>query len=286
MAPVLLDGDALAASLRREMAQELAADGLRPRMATVLVGDDPASRSYIGRKHFDCDEIGIDADLVALPSDIGPERLMAEVACLNADASVDGFFVQFPLPDGFGYDELAVAAAIDPEKDIDGLAPVNLGRLMAGAEGLLPCTPAAILALLRGYDVPLAGRHVVIIGRGLLVGRPLVMLLSAQGVDATVSLLNSRTPDLGAFTRAADVVIAAAGVPDLVTAGMLRPGAAAVGVGITYDDAGNMVSDLAGDVTSVAGHVTPPHGSVGALTRAMLLRNLITAARRRRARNG
>lgn len=279
-AGVVLDGDALAAALRRQMAQDLAASGLRPRMVTVLVGENPASRAYIARKHGDCAELGIEADLRALPETVGQEGLLAEVARLNADPAVDGFFVQFPLPEGQDYDERAVAAAILPRKDIDGLSPENLGRLVAGTEGLPPCTPAAVLALLRHHGVPLAGRHVVIVGRGLLVGRPLALMLSARGVDASVTLLNSHIPDLAALTRLADVVISAAGVPDLIRAPMIRPGAAAVGVGISYDDDGRMVSDLAGDVAGVAGFVTPPHGSVGALTRAMLLRNLIDAARR------
>lgn len=274
MPAVRLDGDALAATLRRGMAAEVARLPRPPRMATVLVGDNPASRSYIARKHADCAELGIRADPVALPADTPAADLLATVARLNADPAVDGFFVQFPLP--AGHDELAVAAAIAPGKDIDGLHPVNLGRLVTGQPGLRPCTPAAVLALLQGYDVPLAGRHVVIVGRGLLVGRPLALMLSARGVDATVTLAHSATPDLAALTRRADVVIAAASRPDLIRADMIRPGAAAVGVGISHVD-GRMVSDLAADVAQVAGHVTPPHGSVGALTRTMLLRNLIDA---------
>lgn len=277
MTAVLLDGDALAATLRRTMAGQVARLPRPPRMATVLVGDNPASQSYIARKHADCAELGIQADLIALPADTAAHILLAEVARLNADPAVDGFFVQFPLPDG--HDERAIAAAIAPDKDIDGLSPENLGRMVAGLPGHLPCTPAAVLALLQGHGVALAGRHVVIVGRGLLVGRPLALMLSARGVDATVTLAHSATPDLAALTRQADVVIAAAGQPDLIRADMIRPGAAAVGVGISYAG-GQMVSDLAQDVAQVAGHVTPPHGSVGALTRAMLLRNLIDAAAR------
>lgn len=277
MAAVLLDGDALAATLRRDMAAAVGRLPRPPRMATVLVGDDPASRAYIGRKHADCAELGIAADLVALPADTTPAALLDTVARLNADPAVDGFFVQFPLPGG--HDARAVAAAIAPDKDIDGLAPENLGRMIAGLPGLRPCTPAAILALLHGYDVPLAGRDVVVVGRGPLVGRPLALMLSARGVDATVTLAHSGTPDLPALTRRADVVIAAAGQPGLIRADMIRPGAAVVGVGISYVG-GQMVSDLAADVAGVAGHVTPPHGSVGALTRAMLLANLIDAVRR------
>ena len=277
MTAVLLDGDALAATLRRTMADRVARLPRPPRMATVLVGDNPASRSYIARKHADCLELGIAADLIALPADTAAAVLLAEVARLNADPAVDGFFVQFPLPDGL--DERAIAAAIAPAKDIDGLSPENLGRMVADLPGHLPCTPSAVLALLQGYGVALAGRHVVIVGRGLLVGRPLALMLSARGVDATVTLAHSATPDLAALTCQADVVIAAAGQPDLIRADMMRPGAAAVGVGISYAG-GQMVSDLAQDVAQVAGHVTPSHGSVGALTRAMLLRNLIDAAAR------
>lgn len=277
MPAVLLDGDALAATLRRDMAATVARLPRPPRMATVLVGDNPASRSYTARKHADCAELGIAADLIALPADTPPAALLATVARLNADPAVDGFFVQFPLPDG--HDELAVAAAIAPVKDIDGLHPVTLGRLLTGQPGLIPCTPAAVLALLQGYGVPLAGRHVVVVGRGLLVGRPLAVMLAAKGVDATVTLAYSATPDLAALTARADVVIAAAGQPDLIRADMIRPGATAVGVGISHVN-GQMVSDLAADVAQVAGHVTPPHGSVGALTRAMLLRNLIAVAGR------
>ncbi|ARO15029.1 methylenetetrahydrofolate dehydrogenase (NADP+) / methenyltetrahydrofolate cyclohydrolase [Ketogulonicigenium robustum] len=273
---VLLDGDALAARLRQEMAARVAASGIRPVMATVLVGTDPASESYVARKHQDCAEIGIEALNIRLPEQATPADVLAEVARLNADLDVDGFFVQFPLPPG--HDEQAVAAAIDPAKDIDGLHPENLGRLITGRGGIPPCTPMAVLALLRGYGIALAGQHVVIIGRGLLVGRPLAMLLSAPGIDASVTLLHSKTPDLATFTRSADIVIAAAGHPALVTAEMIRVGATVVGVGITYGDDGAMVSDIAADVAGKAGAVTPPHGSVGPLTRAMLLQNVINIA--------
>ncbi|ADO43176.1 bifunctional methylenetetrahydrofolate dehydrogenase/methenyltetrahydrofolate cyclohydrolase [Ketogulonicigenium vulgare] len=273
---LLLDGDALAAKLRQQMTERVAASGIRPVMATVLVGDNPASESYVARKHKDCREIGIEALRIRLPAGASPEQVLAEVARLNDDPSVDGFFVQFPLPEG--HDEQAIAAAIRPDKDIDGLHPENLGRLITGKGGIPPCTPMAVLSLLRGYNVPLAGKHVVIIGRGLLVGRPLAMVLSAPGVDASVTLLHSQTPDIAAFTRNADVVIAAAGHPELIRADMIRAGATVVGVGITYGDDGAMVSDIAADVSAIAGAVTPAHGSVGSLTRAMLLQNLINLA--------
>jgi len=273
-----LDGDVLAARLRQDLKARVAglrARGVVPAMATVLVGDNPASLSYVGRKHADCAEIGIAARDIRLPATTDRQELLAGIARLNADPAIQGFLVQLPLPAGL--DEAEALEAVDPGKDMDGLHPVNLGRLLAGRPGLLPCTPAGVLALLNHHDVPLAGRHVVVIGRGALVGRPLAMLLSMPGVDATVTLEHSRTPDLAGLTRQADVIVSAAGRTDLVTAAMVRPGAAVVGVGITYLD-GQMVSDIADDVAGVARWVTPRHGSVGSLTRAMLLKNLLDIA--------
>lgn len=273
-----LDGDVLAARLRQDLKTRVAglrARGVIPAMATVLVGDNPASLSYVGRKHADCAEIGIAARDIRLPATTDRRELLAEISRLNADPATHGFLVQLPLPAGL--DEAEALEAVDPGKDMDGLHPVNLGRLLAGRPGLLPCTPAGVLALLNHHDVPLAGRHVVVIGRGALVGRPLAMLLSMPGIDATVTLAHSRTPDLASLTRQADVVVSAAGRTDLVTAAMVRPGVAVVGVGITYLD-GQMVSDVADDVAEVARWVTPRHGSVGSLTRAMLLKNLLDIA--------
>jgi methylenetetrahydrofolate dehydrogenase (NADP+) / methenyltetrahydrofolate cyclohydrolase len=278
---VCLDGDVLAATLRRQMAARatrLRAIGVTPKLATVLVGDNPASASYIARKHADCAEIGIKATDIRLPAKTSQAQLLAHVAALNADPLVHGLMVQLPLPAGL--DDDAALAAVDPAKDIDGLHPENLGRLLAGTPGLLPCTPHAIWQLLRHHQVPLKGAKVVIIGRGPLVGRPLSMLLSMRGIDASVTLLHSASRDIAEATRAADVVIAALGRPGFVTADMVRPGAAVVGVGITYGDGCSMVSDVAEDVASVAGHVTPPHGSVGPLTRAALLQNLLEIAER------
>lgn len=277
----LMDGEVLAAGLRRQMAARR--HELGPvSMVSVLVGEDAASLAYLGRKHQDCAEIGVAARLLRLPASCTEAELLAVVQSLNADPAVDGFFVQFPLPPGLS--EARVAAAIAPEKDIDGLHPVNLGRLLAGLPGLRPCTPMAVLTLLRGHDVALAGRRVAVIGRGALVGRPLAVLLAAPGVDAVVTQLHRSAGDWRAVTRAADVVISAAGVPGLLRAADLRPGAAVVGVGISYDAAGRMVSDLDPDVASVAGHVTPPDGRVGPLTRAMLLQNLLQAAAARLGR--
>lgn len=184
--------------------------------------------------------------------------------------------MQFPLPEGL--DEGEAASSILPTKDIDGLHPYNLGRLLAGTPTVLPCTPAGVLALLESWDIRLSGKRVLVIGRGTLVGRPLAMLLSLRGVDATVTLAHRRTPDLAELARQSDVIISAAGVPDLVTRDMVKPGAAVVGVGITYDADGQLVSDIADDVAAVAGWKTPRHGSVGALTRAFLLANLLQLA--------
>ncbi|WP_430251182.1 bifunctional 5,10-methylenetetrahydrofolate dehydrogenase/5,10-methenyltetrahydrofolate cyclohydrolase [Neorhizobium sp. DAR64860/K0K1] len=279
MTATLLDGEALAARLRREMTAEVAglrARGIAPKMVTVLVGDDPASATYIGRKHADCAEVGIEAIDLRLPSDTTTEALLERIAAVNADPAIYGQMVQLPLPPDI--DETKVMTAVSPAKDIDGLHPQNLGLLLAGKPGLLPCTPAAILALLQGNAVPLAGRRVAIIGRGQLVGRPLAMLLSARGTDATVTLLHSGSRDIAEDVRRADIVIAALGQPGFVTADMVKPGAAVVGVGISYGTDGSMISDVAADVADVAGWVTPPQGSVGALTRAMLLRNLLQIA--------
>lgn len=278
MGAVLLDGDALARRRFTELAARVTAlreKDVVPRLATVLVGENPASASYIGRKHENCAELGIASDDIRLPENTEEAVLLRRVAALNADPAIHGVLVQLPLPAQI--DEARAGEAVAPAKDVDGLHPINLGRLLAGKPGLLPCTPAGIEDLLRAQDVPLAGRRVAIIGRGMLVGRPLAMLLSLPGTDAEVTLLHSRSPDLAEVTRRADVVIAAAGRPGLVTADMVRPGAAVVGVGISYVD-GQMISDIAEDVAAVAGHVTPPHGSVGAMTRAHLLDNLVKIA--------
>jgi methylenetetrahydrofolate dehydrogenase (NADP+) / methenyltetrahydrofolate cyclohydrolase len=279
MTATLLDGDALAALWRLEIKAEVAslhAAGVRPALASVLIGDDPASAVYVGRKHADCHETGITARDIRLPTNTTQAELLDCLAMLNATPGLHGVLVQLPTPAHL--DGEAAILAIDPAKDIDGLHPMNLGRLLSGAEGLQPCTPAAIIGLLQAYDIPLSGRRVAVIGRGPLVGRPLALMLSCRDIDAVVTVLHSGVMDLKAITRECDVVISAAGSPGLVTADMIAPDAAVVGVGITYVD-GRMVSDIAADVAAKAAFVTPPHGSVGPLTRAMLLKNLIRAAR-------
>ena len=279
-AAICLDGEALAASLRAEIALEvrdLTARGITPLLATVLVGDDPASASYIARKHQDCAETGIAARDIRLGSDISTEMLSETIDTLNRDPAVHGLMVQLPLPGHLDGDD-AIEAVL-PVKDIDGLHPFNLGRLVSGKPRLPPCTPAGILALLQHHQVPLTGRRVAILGRGALVGRPLAMLLSQRGIDATVTLLHSKSADVAAELRRADIVIAALGAAGFVTPNMVKPGAALVGVGISYTEDGRMVSDIDEACRAIAGWMTPPHGSVGALTRAMLLKNLVTCAR-------
>lgn len=280
---IVLDGDLLAIEVRQEMKSRVAAlktAGVTPKIATVLVGDDPASHSYIARKHADCLELGIESVDLRLPDDIEMSGLLAQVADLNRDEGVHGFLVQLPLPSHL--DEEVVLSAVDPSKDIDGLHPVNLGALCAGFPKIMACTPSGILTLLRHYQVPLAGKNITIIGRGMLTGRPLAMLLSLPGIDASVTLLHSKSENIADHTKRADVMISAAGQPDLVTADMIKPGAAVVGVGISYNANSEAVSDIADDVAGVAGWVTPRYGSVGALTRAKLLSNLIDCAERAR----
>ena len=273
---ILLDGDALAADWRARLKARAQAHGaVRPCLVTVLVGEDEASRAYVGRKHRDCEELGFASRQIDLPASTSQADLLALIDILNRDPGCHGLLVQFPLPAQL--DQAAVIEAISPAKDVDGLHPVNLGRMLSGQPGLRPCTPSAIVALLQAYDVPLAGRRVAIIGRGLLVGRPLATMLADPAIDAVPTLLHRGTDALESVVRDSDIVIAAAGQPDLVRASMIRPGACVVGVGITYVD-GHMVSDIAPDVAQVAAYVTPPHGSVGAMTRAMLMRNLLDAA--------
>ncbi|MCL2465198.1 MAG: bifunctional methylenetetrahydrofolate dehydrogenase/methenyltetrahydrofolate cyclohydrolase, partial [Micrococcales bacterium] len=244
-------------------------------LGTVLVGDDPASSIYVAGKHRDCAEVGIDSIQVKLPADAGQAAVAAEIAALNANPSCTGFIVQLPLPPDMDAD--ALLASVDPDKDVDGLTPINLGRLMAGSSGILPCTPRGIVELLSRYDVPLKSAEVVVVGRGLTVGRPLAVLLTRRGVDATVTQCHSATRDLAAHTRQADVVVMATGQPHMLTADMVKPGAAVIDVGITRVD-GKPVGDVVPDVAEVAGYLTPNPGGVGPMTRAMLLANLVDQA--------
>jgi methylenetetrahydrofolate dehydrogenase (NADP+)/methenyltetrahydrofolate cyclohydrolase len=278
VAATTLDGKATAAAIRGELTARVAAlagMGRRPGLGTLLVGDDPGSRWYVNAKHSDCAQVGIASIQRELPATASLEDVLAVVDELNADPACTGYIVQLPLPTGI--EESVVLERIDPAKDADGLHPVNLGRLVLGVPGALPCTPVGIVELLRRYDVPLAGAEVVVVGRGITVGRPLGLLLTRRTENATVTLCHTGTRDLAAHTRTADVIVAAAGVPDLITADMVKPGAAVLDVGVSRVD-GRIAGDVAADVREVAGHVAPNPGGVGPMTRAMLLANVVLAA--------
>jgi methylenetetrahydrofolate dehydrogenase (NADP+) / methenyltetrahydrofolate cyclohydrolase len=276
----LLDGKAVAARIREDLAQRVAALGARGvgvGLGTVLVGDDPGSHTYVNMKHRDCAEVGITSIRRDLPADASQADVEQAVAELNADPGCTGFLVQLPLPTGL--DERPVLESVDPAKDVDGLHPVNLGRLVLMWPGPLPCTPKGIVALLRHYAVPLRGAEVTVIGRGVTVGRSLGLLLGRRQENATVTLCHTGTRDLGAHTRKADIVVAAAGVPGLVTADMIKPGAAVLDVGVSRVD-GRIAGDVASDVPEIAGWVAPNPGGVGPMTRAMLLSNVVERAER------
>ncbi|MGI5118982.1 bifunctional methylenetetrahydrofolate dehydrogenase/methenyltetrahydrofolate cyclohydrolase [Marinactinospora thermotolerans] len=280
MSAQILDGKATAAAIRAELKERvsaLRAKGVVPGLGTVLVGDDPGSHSYVAGKHRDCAEVGIHSIRRDLPATATQAEVEAAVEELNADPACTGYIVQLPLPKGL--DENRVLELIDPAKDADGLQPSNLGRLVLMQQAPLPCTPRGIVELLNRYDVPLKGAEVVVVGRGVTVGRPLGLLLTRRSENATVTLCHTGTRDLAEHTRRADIVVAGAGVPGLITADMVKPGAAVLDVGITRTEAG-LVGDVALDVREVAGHVAPNPGGVGPMTRAMLLVNVVEAAER------
>ncbi|MFI5066376.1 MAG: bifunctional methylenetetrahydrofolate dehydrogenase/methenyltetrahydrofolate cyclohydrolase [Streptosporangiales bacterium] len=281
MTAQILDGKATAASIKADLAARVAAlasRGVVPGLGTVLVGDDPGSRAYVNGKHRDCAEVGIASIRRELPADASQQQVEAVVDELNADPACTGYIVQLPLPAGIDANE--ILGRIDPAKDADGLHPVNLGHLVLGQAGPLPCTPRGIVVLLRRYDVPIGGAEVTVVGRGITVGRTLGLLLTRRSENATVTLCHTGTKDLAAHTRAADIVVVAAGRPGLLTAGMVRPGTAVLDVGITRTDAG-LVGDVAPEVREVAGYLAPMPGGVGPMTRAMLLANVVDAAEAR-----
>ena len=278
MTATLLDGKASAAEVKADLrarVEALRARGIVPGLGTVMVGEDPGSQAYVAGKHRDCAEVGIESVRVDLPADATQEQVVAEIQRLNADPAVTGYIVQLPLPRHL--DANQVLALMDPAKDADGLHPTNLGRLVLGDPAPLPCTPRGIVALLRRYEVPIDGAEVVIVGRGVTVGRPLGLLLTRRSENATVTLCHTGTRDLSTHLRSADIVVAAAGVPHLVTAADVKPGAAVLDVGITRTEAG-LVGDVAPDVLEVAGFVAPMPGGVGLMTRAMLLANVVEIA--------
>jgi methylenetetrahydrofolate dehydrogenase (NADP+)/methenyltetrahydrofolate cyclohydrolase len=276
MTAQILDGTATLKTIKAELAERVAAmkeRGLVPGLGTVLVGDDPGSHWYVGAKHKDCAEIGITSIRRDLPASATQEEVEAVIDELNADPSCTGFIVQQPT----GLDEFALLSRVHPDKDVDGLHPTNLGKLVLGKAGPLPCTPVGVIELLRRHGVQIAGAEVVVVGRGLTVGRPLGLLLRRRSENATVTLCHTGTKDLAAHVRQADIVVAAAGVPGIITAAMVKPGAAVLDVGVSRVE-GKVAGDVADDVAGVAAWVSPNPGGVGPMTRAMLLSNIVEIA--------
>ncbi|MSO78055.1 MAG: bifunctional 5,10-methylenetetrahydrofolate dehydrogenase/5,10-methenyltetrahydrofolate cyclohydrolase [Acidimicrobiia bacterium] len=283
MSAELLDGNAFLERTKERLRGRVDAlidRGITPGLGTILVGDDPNSSAYVRSKRDDGAEIGIGSHHRELSADVSWTHLHAEINAFNHDPAVDAFIVQLPLPDGI--DEEAALRSVDPEKDADGLHPVNLGRLVMGVKGPRPCTPLGIQGLLAEHGVPIAGKHVVIIGRGLTIGRPLALLLALKepNANAAVTVVHTGVDDLASYTRRADILIAAAGRASIVTPDMVKPGAAVVSAGITMDGR-KVVPDVDESVAEVAGWITPRLGGVGPTTRAMLLSNTVDAAERR-----
>lgn len=273
-----LDGVATAAAIKAELATRVAAlreRGVVPGLATVLVGEDPASQNYVRMKHRDCEQVGISSIRVELPADATAAQVEDAIRRLNADDACTGYIVQLPIPKHL--DENWALSLIDPDKDADGLHPINLGRLVLNEPATLPCTPRGIVELVRRHGVGWEGAEVVVVGRGITVGRPLGLILTRRSENATVTLCHTGTRDLADHTRRADIVVAAAGVPGMVTADMIREGAVCIDVGVSRVD-GKTVGDLAPDVWDKAAWVTPNPGGVGPMTRAMLLSNVVDRA--------
>jgi len=277
----ILDGKAAAAAIKTDLGQrvgDLRAAGIVPGLGTILVGADPGSQIYVAGKHRDCAQVGIESLRVELPPEASQREVEDAVDRLNADPACTGYIVQLPLPRGL--DEHDVIARIDPAKDADGLHPMNLGWLVLGRPAPLPCTPRGIVDLLCRHDVPIAGARVCIIGRGITVGRSLGLLLSRRSENATVTLCHTGTSDLAAEVHRADIVVSAAGVPGIVGADMVRPGAAVLDVGVSRDADGKIAGDVDPEAAEVAGWMSPNPGGVGPMTRAMLLSNVVEAAER------
>jgi methylenetetrahydrofolate dehydrogenase (NADP+)/methenyltetrahydrofolate cyclohydrolase len=283
----ILDGKAVAAAIKADLATRLAGlreRGVVPGLGTVLVGDDPGSRWYVDAKHRDCAEVGLESIRVELPATASQADVEKAVDGLNDDPECTTYIVQLPLPGGI--DENAIIGRIDPAKDADGLHPTNLGWLVLGQDAPLPCTPRGIVELLRRHDVEIAGANVVVVGRGVTVGRPLGLLLTRRSENATVTLCHTGTRDLAAEVRRADIVVAAAGVPGIITADMVKPGAAVLDVGVSRDEGGKIQGDVDPSVHEVAAWVAPNPGGVGPMTRAMLLTNVVEVAEQHLAGSG
>ena len=277
---IILDGRATLAAIKLSLASEvlkLKERGVVPGLGTILVGDDPGSHSYVGMKHKDCAEVGINSIRIDLPATATQAEVEDAVLSLNADPACAGYLVQLPLPKGL--DANRVLGLIDPDKDADGLHPVSLGKLVLGEPGPLPCTPRGIVELLRAFDVNLDGAEVCVVGRGITVGRPLGLLLTRKSENSTVTLCHTGTKDLASHLKRADIIVAAAGVPHMVTPELVRPGAAVLDVGVSRVD-GKLTGDVDPAVVEVAGHFAPNPGGVGPMTRAMLLTNVVEAASR------
>ena len=277
-----LDGELVAATIKADLVlrvQALADRGITPGLGTILVGDDGPSANYVAMKHRDCAELGIVSRGEHLPGSATLPDVLAVVDDYNADPGLDAVLIQYPFPDGLDYETALLR--LDPAKDADGLHPVNLGRLVMGTEAPVACTPAGIQALLMHYDIPIAGRHVVIVGRGLTIGRPLANLLTLKqpGANAAVTVVHTGVADLASYTRQADILISAAGTPGLITPDLVKPGAVVVGAGVRYEGR-KVLPDVADEVAEVASWMSPRLGGVGPMTRALLYRNTVEAAER------
>lgn len=283
MTAQILDGKALAEEMRARLLERIAAlsaRGITPGLGTILVGDDGPSANYVAMKHRDCAALGIASVDERLPADATEADVEAVIDRLNADPAVDAYLMQYPFPPHLDFERLLMR--VDPAKDVDGLHPVNLGKLVQGVDAPLACTPAGIVKLLEHYGVGVAGRHVVIIGRGMTIGRPLANLLTLKrpNANAAVTVVHTGVEDIAHYTRMADIVVAAAGSPGILTADMVKPGAVVVAAGVQYEGR-KVLSDVADDVAEVAGWISPRLGGVGAMTRAMLYENTVQAAERR-----
>jgi len=281
MGAVIADGKALASEIEKDVAREsvgLNESGIVPHLAVVIVGEDPASRVYVRNKQRACERCGIKSTLIEMPQDSSQEEIISTVEELNSDDSVHGILVQSPIPGEV--DELAVASAISPLKDVDGFHPANLGRLVQGdTSGLLPCTPAGVVRMLGHSEAQLSGAKAVVLGRSRIVGMPMSLMLANKGIDATVTIVHSRSQDVESICRESDIIIAAIGRPHTVKPEWVKPGAFVVDVGISRADDGELVGDVHPQVAAVAGWMTPVPGGVGPMTIAMLMENTLTAAR-------